>query len=330
MRNPSLPPSPWLAPLLSVFTWLRMRIHWLIFLPKRKYRRYMRDQYRYLDIRGLGPQNTFTLALHQIFVEPFIVPVPSYGNFIGPLQTPSSLSEGKHSIWDYLAFRPLQGAHFAIIAAPGGGKTTLLKHLVLALLNKHLRPPATKVPDSLPLLLFLQDHAESIVESYNLQTPFGLEDAVQEQLKQQGKQTLSPGWIHHRLRKGTFLVLLDGLDEIANDEKRWQVMNWLQQQVSAYGKNRFLITSRSSYQANLLNLPGVISLIIEALTVEQMALFAHQWYLASEVMNARKNEPKVRLIAHDRAENLLRSIRTTPAFFALAVRPLLLTMMTMV
>ncbi len=64
--------------------------------------------------------------------------------------------------------------------------------------------------------------------------------------------------------------------------------------------------------------------------MEQMALFAHQWYLASEVMNARKNDPKVRLIAHDRAENLLRSIRTTPAFFALAVRPLLLTMMTMV
>src|SRR5579883_655980 len=331
MRNPSPSSSSWLAPLLAVVTWIRMRVRWLIFLPGRKYRRYMRDQYRYLDIRGLGPQSTFTLALQQIFVEPFLVPVPTHRSPVSPLQMPSSLSTGKHPIWDYLAFRPLQGAHFVILAAPGGGKTTLLKHLVLVLLNKHARPPAEKVPHALPLLLFLREHVESIAESYRQQVHFELEDAVQEQLKRQGKQPLAAGWLHHQLCKGTCLVLLDGLDEIANHERRWQVMSWLQRQISIYGKNRFFITARSGYQTNLLNLPGaIIPLQIEALTAAQMAQLAHQWYLASEVMNARKDEPKMRLIAHDRAENLLRSIRTTPALFALATRPLLLTLMALV
>lgn len=331
MRNPSPSSSSWLAPLLAVVAWMRMRVRWLIFLPGRRYRRYMRDQYRYLDIRGPGPQSTFTLSLHQIFVEPFLIPVPSHRNSVGPLQTPSSLSKGKHPIWDYLAFRPLQRAHFVIIADPGGGKTTLLKHLVLVLLNKHARPPAEKIPRTLPLLLFLQDHVASIVENHQQQAHFGLEEAVQEQLEQQGKQTLAAGWIHHQLRKGACLVLLDGLDEIANDEKRWQVMSWLQHQISTYSKNRFLITARTGYQARLLDLPGaIIPLQIEAFTTAQMAQLAHQWYLANEAMSARKNDAKVRLIAHDRAENLLRSIRTTPALFALAVRPLLLTMMAIV
>src|SRR5437660_2346909 len=330
MRNSSPSSSSWLAPLLSVVAWIRMRISWLIFLPKRKYRRYMRDQYRYLDMKGLGPKGTFTLALHQIFVEPFIIPIPAHRSAVSPLQTPSAISEGKHPIWDYLAFRPLRGTHFALIAAPGGGKTTLLKHIVHTLLNKHARPFATKVPGALPLLLFLPDHAESIVESYKLQAHFGLEEAVQEQLKQQGKQTLAAGWLDHQLRIGRCLVLFDGLDEVADDEKRWQVMIWLQQQISSYGKNRFLITSRAGYQTNLLNLSGIIPLQIETFTAEQIAQFAHKWYLASEVMSAHKNDDKVRLIAHKRAEDLLRSIRTTPALFALSVRPLLLTMLALV
>ncbi|HEU5227356.1 MAG TPA: NACHT domain-containing protein [Ktedonobacteraceae bacterium] len=331
MRNPSSSSSHWLAPLLSAVAWLRMRIHWMIFLPKRKYRRYMRDQYRYLDIKGPGPQSTFTLALHQIFVEPSIVPVPAHQNSIGPLQTPSLFSTGKHAIWSYLAFQPLQAAHFALIAASGCGKTTLLKHIVFTLLHKNARPPATKIPSALPLLLFLPDHAESIAESYKQQAHFWLEDVVQEQLKQQGKRTLSAGWIHHQLRKGKCLVLLDGLDEIADGEEHRQVIVWLQQQIGAYGNNRFLITSRPAYQAGLLALSGkMVPLKLEPFALEHVERFVHQWYLASEVMIARKHDPKVLLIAHSRAESLLLSIRTTPTLFALAAQPLLLTMMAIV
>ena len=47
------------------------------------------------------------------------------------------------------------------------------------------------------------------------------------------------------------LILLDGFDEIASQEDRQRVAQWVQQQMIAYGGNRFVITSRPlGYQSN--------------------------------------------------------------------------------
>ena len=62
---------------------------------------------------------------------------------------------------------------------------------------------------------------------------------------------MPPEWIEHRLNKGKCLVLLDGLDEVADPEQRQQVVQWVEQQMIAYGKNRFVVTSRPfGYRSN--------------------------------------------------------------------------------
>src|SRR6202035_5809378 len=55
-------------------------------------------------------------------------------------------------------------------------------------------------------------------------------------------------------------------------------------------------------------------------------LFIHNWYQANERMSSKSSDPGVRMKADEGAEDLLQRLRNTPALLALAVNPLLLTM----
>ena len=51
------------------------------------------------------------------------------------------------------------------------------------------------------------------------------------------------GWFETQLVNGRCVVLLDGLDEVADRRLRMRVVEWVERQMSVYGKNRFVVTS---------------------------------------------------------------------------------------
>src|SRR5262249_13015173 len=149
------------------------------------------------------------------------------------------LREGSHHIWSYLADKTLRPWHFVIIGAPGSGKTTLLKHLALCL----ARRKRTGV-QRIPILLYLRDYAATLQEKYDASTDtftYSLAEAVNTHIQRKWQQSLPLSWIKRKLTKGQCLVLLDGLDEVANDDLRKLVVKWVQSQILAYPGNRFLL-----------------------------------------------------------------------------------------
>ena len=81
-------------------------------------------------------------------------------------------------------------------------------------------------------------------------------------------------WIERLLRKGKCVVLLDGLDEIADPDARKVVAAWVEQQMAQYGPNRFIITSRPfGYRSNPLS--GVTVLEIQPFTGDQVQKFVY-------------------------------------------------------
>lgn len=120
-------------------------------------------------------------------------------------------------------------------------------------------------------------------------------------------------------------MLLDGLDEIADTAQRQQMVDWVQHQMPAYPKNRFVITSRPlGYRSNPLDRVAVLE--VQPFTFEQVTRFLQAWYRANEIKRAVRDDPGVRMRAHEGAEDLLKRLHTTSALFAMAVNPLLLTM----
>jgi energy-coupling factor transporter ATP-binding protein EcfA2 len=291
---------------------------------RRYYCQYLYYQHRDFDVKGLTTVGTYTLELDRVFVELSIDPTTLKQMSSNPIQLPKALREGSHFFWDYLASKPLANQHLVIVGPPGSGKTTLLKHITLTLVahrKLHHRHYHAKVPQKLPILLFLRDHVQSIGNQPN----FSLVDALHDHLKKWEQREPPAGWIKRQLNKGRCLVMLDGLDEVADPEERQNVVNWVQTQMIAFNQNRFLVASRPfGYRSNPLS--GVAVLEVRPFSLEQVERFIHQWYLANEIMSKQKDDPGVRMRARAEAKDLLQRLRNTPALFALTSNPLLLTM----
>lgn len=294
-------------------------------LPDRHYRNQYLDflgyQHRNFDVKGLTTRGTFTLELSQVFVDLSLGPQIRHRASTDPIR-PMSREGVKErlDLWEHLTERATKKQNLALLGPPGSGKTTLLKHVTLALAARKAAPELAKRLNKLPIMLFLRDHAEAIKGDPN----YSLESAVKSRLAYWDIE-LPVNWLTSQLQKGQCLVMLDGLDEVADPILRQQTAAWVDRQMTLYKGNRFLITSRPfGYRNNPLQ--NVTVLEVRPFTIEQVQRFVHNWYLANEIMGAQRDDPGVRMDAHKGAEDLLWRLRQTHVLLEMAVNPLLLTM----
>lgn len=309
--------------------WVDRSVEWLDDIIQGNASRYRKEYFEYLyyqhrdfDVKGLTTLSIHALELDQIFVELCINSAPPKQASPDPISQSVTFSEGNHSLWDCLASKFWNNQHLVIIGPPGSGKTTLLKHIALTLVaHKKQDYHREKIPHTFPILLFLRDHVQSIRD----QSDFSLVHALGDHLNKWDQPEPPVGWIERQLTKRKCLIMLDGLDEVADPEARLKVVDWVQRQMIAFKKNRFIVTSRPfGYYSNPLK--GVAILEVLPFSHEQIELFVYQWYLANEIMSKQKDDPGVRMRARSEAKDLLQRLRNTPALFALTVNPLLLTM----
>lgn len=284
------------------------------------YQEYLLYKHRNFDVKGLTTQGIFTLELEQVFVDLGLGPQARHRMSADPIRPmPKGLRRGRHTIWAYLTAKQMENRNLVIIGPPGSGKTTLLKYITLSLAAPQSNGPAARV-DKLPILLFLRNHADAIRKNPTL----SLVTAVQERVALWEKHVPAE-WLQTRLEKGECLVMLDGLDEVADAPTRRQVVAWVERQIGLYRGNQFIVTSRPfGYRSNPLD--DVTVLEVYPFTIEQVERFVHNWYLANEIMSAQKNDMGVRMEARNGAEDLLMRLRRTPTLLEMSVNPLLLTM----
>lgn len=289
---------------------------------KRRYLEYVVYQHRNFDVKGLTTQGPYNLELEKVFVQLTIDPTPYHqtsSNIIK--QNLHEIKHGNHTIWEYLNSRAMSGQNFAIIGPPGCGKTTLLKYISLSLSANIISRIRTGAPNLLPILLFLRDHAESIKSDPEI----NLITLIEQQFARRQTPLPSVDWLIDELDTGNCLIMLDGLDEVADPISRKVVVTWVEKCMEAFGKNRFIISSRPyGYRSN--PLANVTVLEVRPFTSKQIEQFVNNWYLANEIMSSQRYNAGVRADAQLGARDLLNRIRSTAALAELAVNPLLLTM----
>lgn len=268
------------------------------------------------------------LDLEKVFVQLAVVTqIPD--NIPGAIiQNPNSI-DGQR-IWDFLVniMEIPTYRRIAVIAPPGSGKTTLLENITLTYAKKLQRRQHRKAPKLIPVLLYLRNIREQIIGNNppNLST---LITDVVKKLPYSESENLNPPlhWFRDNLKKGKCLIMLDGLDEVADTNQRLLVSKWVNDQMLAYPKTTFILTSRPfGYRSAPVEQVGTV-LQVQPFTLEQMKQFIDSWYLQTEIMSrAGRDDPGVRTIALNQAKDLFERILYNPPIAAMARNPLLLTM----
>lgn len=286
-----------------------------------------------------GHQSEQTLALEDVFV---------------PLRIDSGhnagiLSRGSQEIWEFLPKQhhsPSQYPHrrIVILAGPGYGKTTLLRHLTFTYVTK-CHPSQTRW--FIPVLLQLREIHSLILED----NPPSLSNLIVKHLENRPEYRdfkPSQNWFEQWLDNGECLVMLDGLDEVPKIQ-RDKVRRWADGEMKAYPKTQFILTSRPhgfELRPDEPNIPVQVDLKLKVLdfTPDHKQQFIGKWYHAliqrkwrplreenrqkpeSSRLSEEQVEAKIEQEAKECADDLAKQIFSSPALNDLARNPLLITM----
>lgn len=220
------------------------------------------------------------------------------------------------------AFRRL-----AILGAPGSGKTTLLRYLTLIYANRQQhRILHSKAPSYTPVLIYLRDVRRDIIDEEDLSLVALIEIWIQRLQKLEPLKS-PPNWFTNKLKRNKCLILLDGLDEIADETERQQVSRWVDSQMQEYPEAAFILSSRPlGYKSAKLQ-QDITVLEVQPFDHKQVKKFIHNWYLATEIRSQENTyDLGVKEEAHQQAEDLVKRIQNSSPLASMAVNPLLLTM----
>ena len=287
---------------------------WWLSGYRRRYRLWVVDTRRYLDIKDLATSGDHTPELEDVYVDVALVkraPQQVSGN---PLSEIPENEAGRHSLSEFICGEGR--VVLAIVGPPGSGKSTLLAHAALQ--------SASTRKSRLPILLALREHGAAIAAEPGTKLPGLIRFAVQ------GVPGTEPdGWWDRQIEQGRCLVMLDGLDEVARDEDRHTVATWIEKQIATYPRNYFVITSRPHGFPSLVIKQASV-LAIRPFTSDQISRFVRRWYFAAERHATFATTPaklrSARMLAEGGADELITLLQAHRALRDLTVNPLLLTM----
>lgn len=285
---------------------------------------------------GFNPDNTAIPLLEEVFVPLELSGAGTYNPEIesdrrrqhAPLDAEIASKLHTLDIWRLLrrTRKERQFKRMVILAKGGMGKTTLLRHITLIYAQgKYRRRGAPKLT---PILLRLRNFAET----WELETLPSLPELITEghlpRLFKHDPEKCPSDWAEKQLEGGSVLVLLDGFDEVPED-KRGKVSLWISEQMGAYKKAVFILTSRPAgykdYQAQKPDVPIFINKFSEG----QQERFIKRWYKCQErCFRNRRQRKHADRVAENRAEDLISQLqKRREELGEMAENPLLLNML---
>ena len=269
----------------NLFDWLIRKIEnrvlkfwWLATSDfKRKYYQQLDYDCRDYRTQGLKTRGSSVLNLEKLFVPLEIAPESLRNISSSMLQNKGSKKELR--IWDFLTKGDGQTLYhrLAIIGPPGSGKSTLLEHTALTYAHNQQRNYQSKALSLVPILIYLRDIRETVSRTEAPDLPTIIESRLE-------IKKLNPdGWFEDQLRKGRCLVMLDGLDEVADKKQRIQVSQWVKRQINFFPKSFFIVTSRPAGYRNMPLDELTTTLEVKPFSLSQIKEFIRSWYLQDEI-----------------------------------------------
>jgi len=320
------------------------------------YRDHIKQKFKYLDFTGLNAILQKPLLLEDIYVK-LRAQKPSYSlpTYCG--STDSTLPDEERVSSDVNARRaktdrstgqndgdftavferiyheatqkqePLK---MVILGQPGSGKTTLMKWIALQAAGS-AKSPDTIFSRFIPVFIPLKDLGRDPDRTFREKN---IRDLTLEMFKKEG---ISPSFLEEEFEKNSLIFLLDGLDEVAEEPVRKEVIRWIQDQ--HIRRNTLLVTSRFSglQEAKGLKFHDAMPVfVIRDFDIADIERFLENWYrnIEAAVIGDAGDADRERAFktGETRYDDLMKVIKNDKykELRQLAVNPLLLTIIAIV
>ncbi|MEV4922264.1 NACHT domain-containing protein [Streptomyces roseoverticillatus] len=165
--------------------------------------------------------------------------------------------------------------------AAGSGKTTLLQWLATLTARGDLPPGLGHLSGCMPLTLPLR----TLIRRGELPQP---EEFLAAAAGPLAGLPAAQGWVTRRLTEGTALLLIDGVDEVPEADRR-RTLTWVKDLLAAYPDARYVITTRpSAVREGWLADAGFTELELLPMSRGDVVSFIDRWHDAA---GARRHEP---------------------------------------
>ncbi len=224
------------------------------------------------------------------------------------------------------AFQALEQHHIkdmVVLGDPGSGKTTLLKYILVKLADEKGRKKLGIKYQTTPFFAPLRDRKFSDSEGFIgfLRRVCRLE-----------RFSITHSDLNELLKNGEAIILLDGLDEVADRERRIETCKWIDDARGQFPRTRFVITSRfAGYMEKSRLDGGVMELSIQDFTLEEIQTFLTRWFESVEVaLHPGAEEGEWREKGREDAIKLIKDIVDLDYLMKLAKNPLVLQIIALV
>lgn len=192
---------------------------------QKRYYRALIDTHKWLKLIGVyNPADLHAPRLQEVYIS---------------LQL-NTAKESPTVIWDH-AFDQKE-KHIIILGQPGAGKSTLLDYLILVFSGNINHPLRSRLRNPLPIFVRLRD----LGKSDSNQTLLTLIESPENV----GLKNIPSGYFERQLKGGNCIVLLDGLDEVLDEESHKKAVKEIQSFANEYPENWIVATCRVAGAGN--------------------------------------------------------------------------------
>jgi formylglycine-generating enzyme required for sulfatase activity len=297
-----------------------------------QYLSWLREQTAWIDIRGLqvgsGKANRFPIG-------DLYIPLKTAGgeaeNLAGRTKREVSGDRVSGDLGQsVLLEEALRHRRLVITGDPGSGKTTFLRRIAYEL-SRDVGQRALQLPqDGFPLLIRIAE-LEECIGNCRARQQAGAPNTKESPSwlayflayrAQEWKWKLDTEFFEAKLSEKSTLVLLDGLDEAANQANRESMARLLENATQAYPNCQFVVTTRPGSYQGLATLQGFDRVMIGDLQTEGIERFLQHWSQA-----LYPNDPGG---AERHCKELLEALRARIEIRRMARNPVMLTALAVV
>jgi len=298
-----------------------------------RYLEYVQDTHRYLSFRGMGFADRVPMRLPLVDLY---VPLKARLELPhGETWSRGLKLAGRHLEEDAMQEHSLrlgeptpvlellrQQDGLVILGDPGAGKTTFLKYLALQLAAG--RHEVLGLGECLPILVPLSGYANALEKR-----EIRLDEHIGAYFHELGSDEPIQAMLAEALKRGDALVLLDGLDEVAEAGLRQAVVDKVTHFYALHRKNgnKFVITSRIvGYRDIRPAAEGLAECTLVDFDEDEIGDFVERWTRALEAQAQGESSQGAKDAKQER-QGQLDAVRHNPGVRQLAANPLLLTIL---